>query len=82
MGVVRREGKWSLEKERDGVYAINERGELRARILTADYESQGMMDNVEMDMVTEQIEVRNFSEAKHEFEAYIERAKRGGFGLF
>lgn len=50
MGTVRREGKWSLEKDRDGVYEVQERGELRARIITADCESQGPMDDVQMDV--------------------------------
>ena len=82
MGTVRREGKWTLEKDRDGVYEIRERGDLCARILTADYEPQGPMDNLQMDVMTETIEVRSFSDAKQEFERYIEDAESGGIGLF
>lgn len=82
MATVRREGKWTLEKDRDGVYAICERGELRARILTPDYESQGIMDEVVSDMMTETIEVGSFSEAEREFHDYIEHAESGGLSLF
>ena len=78
MGTVRRDGKWTLEKDREGVYAICERGELRARIVTADYEPQGPMDNVANDMMTETIEVRSASDAREEFRDYVERAESGG----
>lgn len=81
MGVVRRDGKWRLLKDRDGVYEIQERNQLRARIITAEYESQGMMENIQMDPMTPTIEVRDFSEAEQEFERYIEDAESGGFGL-
>ncbi|WP_458210507.1 hypothetical protein [Haladaptatus sp. NG-SE-30] len=57
MGVVRRDGKWTLEKERDGVYNICERGDCRAQIITNDYESHGPMDTVQMDVMTHTIEV-------------------------
>lgn len=82
MGTVRREGKWTLEKDRDGVYEVRERDELRARILTADYEPQGPMDDIQMDVMTEAIEVQSFSDAKQEFERYVEDAENGGFGVF
>jgi len=79
MGTVRREGKWTLEKDEDGVYAICERGDLRARIITADYEPQGLLDDVTTDMMTETIEVRSFSEAEQEFQKYIKDMESGGF---
>ena len=79
MGTVRREGKWTLEKDEDGVYAICERGDLRARIITADYEPQGLLDDVTTDMMTETIEVRSFSEAEQEFQKYIKDLESGGF---
>ena len=82
MATVRREGKWTLEKDRKGVYAICERGELCARIITADYEPQGMMDDVASDMMTQTIEVRNFKEAEQEFRRYIEEVESSGFSLF
>lgn len=82
MGTVRREGKWTLEKERDGVYEVRERGDLCARIVTADYEPRGPMDDVQMDVMTETIEVRDFTGAKREFDQYIEDAESGGLGLF
>lgn len=79
MATVRREGKWTLEKDQEGVYAICERGELCARIITDDYEPQGLLDNVAADLMTETIEVRSFSDAEREFQAYIERAEDNGF---
>jgi hypothetical protein len=79
MGTVRREGKWTLEKDRKGVYAICERGELRARIITDDYERQGLMDDVANDMMTETIEVHSRADARQEFQDYVERAEGGGF---
>jgi len=79
MGTVRREGKWTLEKDEDGVYAICERGDLRARIITADYEPQELLDDVTTDMMTETIEVRSFSEAEQEFQKYIKDMESGGF---
>ena len=79
METVRREGKWTLEKDEDGVYAICERGDLRARIITADYEPQGLLDDVTTDMMTETIEVRSFSEAEQEFQKYIKDMESGGF---
>jgi hypothetical protein len=82
MGTVRRDGKWTLEKDQDGVYAICERGEMKARVITDEYEPQGMMDNVQTDMMTETIEVRDFQGAKREFKNYIESAESGGFGIF
>lgn len=78
MGTVRREGKWTLEKDQDGVYAICERGTLRARIITDDYVPQGLMDDVTTDLMTETIEVRSFSEAEQEFQNYIRDAESGG----
>lgn len=75
MGTVRREGKWTLEKDREGVYAVCERGEMQARILTSDFEPDGPMDPVDTDPMTETIEVRSFSDAEREFRDYIERAE-------
>ncbi len=79
MGTVRRDGKWTLEKDEDGVYAICERGELRARVITDDYEPQGLLDDATTDMMTETIEVRSFSEAEQEFQNYIKDMESGGF---
>jgi hypothetical protein len=31
MGVVKRDGKWKMEKKKDGVYLVTERGEQRAK---------------------------------------------------
>jgi peptide methionine sulfoxide reductase MsrA len=81
MGVVRKDGKWSLEKDREGVYTICERGDPRARIITDDYEPKGMMDDVQMDVDTEKIEVRDFKDAEREFQSYVERAESGGLGI-
>lgn len=80
MGTVRRKGKWTLEKDREGVYAICERGDMRARVLTAAYEPAGPMDSVGTDMMTETIEVETRSDAQDAFFDYVEDVKSGGGG--
>jgi len=82
MATVRREGKWTLEKDHEGVYAVCERGDLCARIITDDYEPQGILDDVTSDVMTETIEVRSFKDAEREFQSCIEKAEGGVFGLF
>lgn len=82
MATVRRDGKWTLEKDQEGVYAVCERGDLRARVITDDYEPQGILDDVTSDVMTETIEVRSFKDAEQEFQNYIEKAESGGFSLF
>lgn len=78
MATVKRNGKWTLFKERDGVYTIRERDEVRARILTPEYEPSGPMDPVQSDMMTESIEVSSYSEAEQEFLNYVENGGSGG----
>lgn len=80
MGTVRREGKWTLEKDREGVYAICERGDMRARVLTAKFEPEGPMDPVDTDMMTDRIEVNTRSDAQDAFFDYIEQAEDDGGG--
>ncbi|WP_254543584.1 hypothetical protein [Halomarina pelagica] len=88
MAVVRRDGKWTLEKVQNGVYEIKRRGDLKARVITDEYEPTGMIDEVGMDVMTRTIEVRNFKGAEQEFQKYAKQSDRGGsalgggFGLF
>ncbi|GKZ14333.1 hypothetical protein [Haladaptatus sp. T7] len=81
MAVVRRNGKWTLEKQQNGVYEIRERGNLQARVITDDYEPQGMMNDLRMDVMTQTIEVRDFKDAEREFQNYIKKSESSGFGL-
>lgn len=80
MGIVKKDGKWRLEKKKDGVYLVTEREEVQAKIITDEYVAEGLSDE-RADMMTEVIEVRDFSAAKREFRDYIDRAESSG-GLF
>lgn len=80
MGVVKRDGKWKMEKKKDGVYLVTERGEQRAKIITGDYEPSGMMNDERNSMMANIIEVKNFEEAKEEFKDFVEN--EGSSGLF
>lgn len=71
MGVVKREGKWKLEKKKEGVYLVAERGEQKAKIITGDYEPSGMMNDERNSMMANVIEVKDFSEAKKEFKNFV-----------
>lgn len=76
MGVVRRDGKWTLEKIEDGAYSICERKEEVARIITAEYEPSGF-DDLRSSVMKDVFEVRDFSEAEDTFQRYIEEAEQG-----
>lgn len=78
MGVVRREGKWTLEKEREGLYAICRRGDKEAEIVTDDYREQGGMVDLSIDPTMETMEVSDFQAAKEAFHDYIDRRESGG----
>ncbi len=80
MGVVKREGKWTLEKKKQGVYAIKSRKQQQAKIITDEYKPEQFSDE-RMDVMTEVIEVSDFKAAKRAFMDYIKRQERGG-GLF
>lgn len=80
MAVVKREGKWRLEKEKDGLYSIKKRDKKMAEIITDDYKPQkgvALSGNPMM----KRIEVKNFKEAKREFKNYIEKQEKNPFGL-
>lgn len=85
MGVVRREGKWTLEKDREGLYAICRRGQKQAEIVTDDYRERGGMVDLSIDPTMETIEVSDFKAAEGAFHEYIESQESGrslgGFGL-
>ena len=72
MGVVKRDGKWRLEKKKKGVYIVSERKEAKAKIITSEYEPEGMLNDERSDLAMEVIEVKDFSEAKKEFQKYVE----------
>lgn len=76
MSVVRREGKWTLEKIEDGAYSICERKEEVARIITAEYEPSGF-DDLRSSFFQDVYEVRDFGEAEKKFQRYIEEAEEG-----
>lgn len=80
MGVVRREGKWTLEKEKDGLYAICRRKQKVAEIVTDDYVSEPFEFNVSM---VETIQVSDFKAAENAFKDYIDRYESmGGLGFW
>lgn len=78
MGVVKRDGKWRLEKKQKGVYLVTERGEQKAKIITGDYQPSGPMNDERNDMMSQIIEVKDFGEAKREFESFVEGGSQGG----
>lgn len=81
MGVVRREGKWTLEKEKKGLYAICKRDRKVAEIITDEYTSSNNPFEIS-DPMMKTIEAGNFKDAVNAFKDYINRAdKSGGFGL-
>lgn len=77
MGVVKKDGKWRLEKKKDGVYLITKRKETQAKLITDEYVAEGFTDE-RASMTTEVIEVNEFSDAKREFKDYIDRAESSG----
>lgn len=66
MGVVRREGDWRLEKQRDGVYQITFRREPQMKIITSDASRRGGPQP--MLTSTPVREVSSYSEAEGLFE--------------
>ncbi|MFB6200357.1 MAG: hypothetical protein ABEJ83_05725 [Candidatus Nanohaloarchaea archaeon] len=78
MGVVKRDGKWRLEKKKEGVYLVTERGEQKAKIITGEYEPSGPMNDERNDMMSQVIEVRDFEEAKKEFKSFASGGSSGG----
>ncbi|MFB6200106.1 MAG: hypothetical protein ABEJ83_04455 [Candidatus Nanohaloarchaea archaeon] len=81
MGVVRREGKWALEKKQDGVYIITARDEPQAKVITDEYVPESDFSDERNDMMIEVIEVSDFDEAKEVFDDYRKGGGGGGFSL-
>ncbi|MFO7794053.1 MAG: hypothetical protein R6V35_03705 [Candidatus Nanohaloarchaea archaeon] len=78
MGVVKRDGRWRLEKKKEGVYIVTERGEQKAKIITGEYEPSGMMNDERSSMMANVIEVKDFEEAKREFNEFASGNSGGG----
>jgi hypothetical protein len=78
MGVVKREGRWRLEKKKEGVYQVTKRGELEAKIITGEYEPEGPFSDERGGMMVDSIEVKDFNQAKQEFQTFV-KGNRGGF---
>ncbi|OUJ18885.1 hypothetical protein AMET1_0536 [Methanonatronarchaeum thermophilum] len=80
MGVVRRQEEWTLEKIEKGRYAIKRRKQKKAEIITKDYiPNNNPLNNLEI--MTEQIEVKNFKQAEKTFKNYIKNYKQNPFKL-
>lgn len=79
MAVVKRDGKWRLEKKQEGVYLVTERGEQKAKIITGDYEPSGPLNDERNSMMANVIEVKDFKEAKKEFKAFANGSNSSGF---
>lgn len=77
MGVVKRKGKWRLEKVKKGHYAITHRRNKQAEIVTDEYTPSGGVMGSDMDILSERIEVSDFEEAKRAFESYVDRQESG-----
>lgn len=82
MGVVRREGKWKLEKLEDGVYVVKKREKQQAKIITDEYVPGGPMNDHRESMMLEIVEVEDFQGAKEAFKDFVEgegTRKESGF---
>ncbi|WP_224447801.1 HNH endonuclease [Haloprofundus salilacus] len=67
MGIVRRDGKWRLDKREAGVYEVTFENQPELKIVTSDYSPRGFMDE-RTDFSIEVREVDSFSEAEALFE--------------
>lgn len=67
MGIVRREGKWRLDKQDNGVYEVTYKKNPELKIITEDYEPSGFADERD-DFTIQTREVSSFSEAEQLFE--------------
>lgn len=71
MGVVRRNGKWRLEKIEKGLYEVTERGNVCAEIMTDEYkEDPGLLD-IPGNMGVRTHEVKEFEDAVNVFKDYV-----------
>jgi len=80
MGVVRREGDWRLEKQEQGVYEVTYQEQPELKIITTDYNPQGMVDE-RADFATPVHEVESFSDAKSLFQEMAQDQSRGSGGV-
>lgn len=78
MSVVRREGKWRLHKQQDGLYEVTYEKQLELKIFTDDYSSSGILDGRD-DPTTQSREVASFSEAEQLFEDIVNGNESTGF---
>lgn len=67
MGVVRRDGDWRLDKQKDGVYQVTYKKEPQLKIITSDYTPDGFTD-ARNDFSVPVREVKSFSDAVSLFE--------------
>lgn len=74
MEVVKRDGKWTLERKFDGLYFVKNRGQAQVKIMTDKFKSNSVRDETD-DAMMEVEEVEDFEEAKQVFESYITRRK-------
>ena len=76
MGVVKKDGKYRLEKKKGGVYLVTERKDPIVKIITSEYEANDIIDErIGLDVR----EVREFKEAKKEFQNVIDEREKGFF---
>ena len=76
MGVVKKDGKYRLEKNKDGVYLVTERKDPIVKIITSEYDANDIIDErIGLDVR----EVRDFKEAKKEFQNVIDEREKGFF---
>lgn len=76
MGVVRRDGKWRLEKLEEGHYEVTHQQKPQAKVLTTDY-SPGMMDDASFALIPVH-EVSSYAEAEGIFEEYAHGGQPDG----
>jgi len=80
MGVVRRDGKWRLEKQNEGVYEVTYENQPEAKIITSDYEPTGFMDE-RNDFSMQVREVDSFSDVEKSFKEMAQSSpSMNGFG--
>jgi len=78
MAVVKREGKWRLIKERDGLYSIQRRDKKVAEIITDEFKSRPMeMKNI----MGPTIEASDPTDAKKKFKDYIKKQEKNPLSL-
>lgn len=77
MGVVKRDGKWRLEKKKQGVYLVSERKESKAKIITSEYEPEGMLSDESSGEYTVELTVTDSAGEKTSKKKKIQVKKKG-----